>query len=641
MDNLYTIMSLDTNHIDEICDDIKNQYEKGIAKCALFVMKLVPEGNPPVDKAKKLCEKYGLFRQRLSGMGISNGVLVQASIGHGWTLGELSPYQKYIGLVGGEEKNVVCPYDEGFREYIYNAIHTIALHNPDHIMVDDDFRLMFRSGGGCTCPLHMKRFNELAGTNMTREDLINEINSGQNEEHSKIFIETQRESVVETAKMMRAAIDSVNPKIQGSFCGVGNNAEFADEIASVLAGVGNPVILRINNGNYTPDGARFTSRVFFRAAAQISKVRDKTDVILAETDTCPQNRYSTGAMSLHTHFTGSILEGASGAKHWITRLSAYEPQSGKAYRKVLSKYSGFYDSLYEIAPSLKWRGCRIPVLSKPVYKPGKEWNGGEDTYSGWGECVLERLGLPMYFSADNGGVLCLEGDVNLSDEEIQDALNKSVFLASDSAECLIKRGFGKYIGTEVRSYYGKQPVVEKIDNNYLPCQKNIKEIIITDENAKPDSIVYNTIDSENYEELFPGTVIYKNSIGGTVFTFAGTPKTAYTIADAFSFLNYTRKKQLIRMLNEANELPAYYPGDEEVYFRAADMPDGGMFCAIFNIGLDPINQIEMVFNKKISIIKILSPDGTQKSVSFTQKDTTYVLDISCITLEPVILFAYE
>lgn len=44
-------------------------------------------------------------------------------------------------------------------------------------MVDEDFGLMFRSGG-CTCSLHMKRFNELAGTNMIREDLINKINSG-------------------------------------------------------------------------------------------------------------------------------------------------------------------------------------------------------------------------------------------------------------------------------------------------------------------------------------------------------------------------------------------------------------------------------------------------------------------------------
>ena len=643
-------MSLDTNHIEEICEDIKEQFEKGVATCALFKMTLVPEGTPPFDKAKKFCEKYELFQKKLSGMGLSNGVLVQASIGHGWTLGEASPFHKYVGLIeSGEkdctftyaDKNIVCPYDEGFKKYIYKAMQTIAQYNPDHIMIDDDLRLMGRAGGGCACELHLKRFNELAGTNITRKDLINEIITNKNEKYSQIFIETQRESVLEAAKVMRAGIDSVNPKIQGSFCGVGNNAEFADEIASALAGEGNPVILRINNGNYAPAGARYTSSVFFRAAAQITKVRNKVDVILDESDTCPQNRYSTGAMSVHTHFTGSIIEGVSGAKHWITRLSAYEPQSGKAYRKILGKYRGFYDSLQKICSSLKWKGCRIPVLPNAVYKLGKEWNFGEDTYSAWGECVLERLGLPMYFSADNGGVLCLEGQVKLSDAEIYDALKKSVFLASDSAESLIKRGFGEYIGVDVRPWNGKQPMVERINNQNMPCQKGIKELVITDKNAIINSFVCNTVDSENYEILFPGTVIYKNSLGGTVFTFSGTPKTNYNITDAFSFLNYTRKEQLIRMLNISNELPAYYFGDEEVYFKTAEMPDGGLFCAVFNIGLDPIENIEMVFSKNISKIKILTPEGMQKPISFSKENNKYILDVSCVTLEPVILFAYE
>lgn len=639
MDYLYTIMNLDTEHLDEICEDIKNQYINGIATCALFKMTLVPEGNPPADKADLMCRKYDLFREKLSAIGVPNGVLVQASIGHGWILGEMFPYQRYTGLTDGKEENVVCPYDEGFRQYIYKAMRTIAAHNPDHIMVDDDFRLLGRGGGGCACPLHMKKFNELAGTDLTQKELIAAI--GENEEYSKIFLETQKESLVETAKIMRAGIDSVNPKLQGSFCCVGNNAEFADEISAILAGAGNPVILRINNGNYTPAGARFTSRAFFRAAAQIAKMRSKTDVILAETDTCPQNRYSTGAMSLHTHFTGSILEGAAGAKHWITRLSAYEPQSGLAYRKILQKYSGFYDYLQKITPDLKWRGCRIPVLAKPVFKVGKPWNMGEDRYSGWGECVLERLGLPMYFSADNGGVLCLEGEVSLSDSEIYDALKGSVFLASDSAEYLIKRGFGQYLGVDVRTWSGKQPMLEKTNNKFMKSQKSSKELVITDEEAKPDSIVYNTVDSENYEPLFPGSVIYKNSLGGTVITFSGTPETDYNIGEVFSFLNYTRKEQLIRMLKETGELPAYYPGDEEVYFRAADMPDGGLFCAMFNIGLDPIEQIEMVFNREISGIKILTPKGTQNPVAFKQEGNRYILDLSCVTLEPVILFAYE
>ena len=52
--DLYTIMPLDTEHIDEICADIKEQVESGVATCVLFNMKLVPEGIPVVDKARFL-----------------------------------------------------------------------------------------------------------------------------------------------------------------------------------------------------------------------------------------------------------------------------------------------------------------------------------------------------------------------------------------------------------------------------------------------------------------------------------------------------------------------------------------------------------------------------------------------------------
>ncbi len=49
---LYSIMPLDENHIDEICEDIKRQYDTGVANCILFCMTLVPEGNPVIDKVK-------------------------------------------------------------------------------------------------------------------------------------------------------------------------------------------------------------------------------------------------------------------------------------------------------------------------------------------------------------------------------------------------------------------------------------------------------------------------------------------------------------------------------------------------------------------------------------------------------------
>ena len=149
----YTIMIPDLNHLEEICQDIKEQYESGVCSCALFEMTLVPEGNPPADKVTILCKKYEKFKQKLDSMGIPNGVLVQASVGHGWVLGEMFPYQTHVNFNDGKATRVVCPCDNGFKEYIYNVMATIASYNPDHIMVDDDFRTIWYKGEGCACPI--------------------------------------------------------------------------------------------------------------------------------------------------------------------------------------------------------------------------------------------------------------------------------------------------------------------------------------------------------------------------------------------------------------------------------------------------------------------------------------------------------
>ena len=47
----YSIMPLNVDYLEEICEDIKQQYENGVCSCALFSMTLVPESNPLIDKA--------------------------------------------------------------------------------------------------------------------------------------------------------------------------------------------------------------------------------------------------------------------------------------------------------------------------------------------------------------------------------------------------------------------------------------------------------------------------------------------------------------------------------------------------------------------------------------------------------------
>ena len=77
---LYSIMPLDVNHVDEVCADIREQYESGVSSCALFCMTLVPEGNPVVNKAAELCRKYDIFREKLDAMGVPfHGSMLLAS----------------------------------------------------------------------------------------------------------------------------------------------------------------------------------------------------------------------------------------------------------------------------------------------------------------------------------------------------------------------------------------------------------------------------------------------------------------------------------------------------------------------------------------------------------------------------------
>ncbi|MBQ7821466.1 MAG: hypothetical protein IJ391_04205 [Clostridia bacterium] len=504
---------------------------------------------------------------------------------------------------------------------------------------------IIRAGRGCACELHLDAFEKKSGLRKTREEVFAHCvgSSAVDAKYRDMYIETQLESLVECAKYMREGIDAVDPSLPGSFCCVGPSCEAATEIATILAGKGNPVQVRINNGRYHPQGPKQFSNTFMRAAIQIAVLNNQghVDNFLAETDTCPQNRYSTGAMSLHTHFTGTILEGVSGAKHWITRMANFEPVAGRMYRKILSKYSGFYRTLSEIVPSLKWRGARIPISCTPDYCYNTVGYDTKASASGWAMCVLERLGLPFYFSTEQSNISFLDGmtDSLFSDNEIKDMLSHTLVLDGGAAERLCNRGFKKFIGVEVTPWSGKNVSGElySVEKTHSTKQTNAREIKILDDSVIVDSRCYHVPDGVSREMLFPATTVYKNALGGTVIVFCGDANTNFHFTTAFAFLNNTRKNQLIRLLKQYGDLPIYVPDDDEVYLRVADMEDGDLFCGVFNISLDPIESIHLVCENIPKKIEVLSPDGRFEPCKFCVKNGEVILEKSAEILTPVIL----
>ena len=637
----YSIVKANEDHVEEICQDIIRQTKEGITDLALFSLTLMAEGDPVIDKAAIEGAKYIKFRDRLKQEGVEVGILVQATIGHGYPLNADFPYQHVIDLKGGERRFVTCPYDEGFRDYLRKTFKTVASLSPKTIMVDDDFRLMGRPGRGCACPLHMKAVSRLAGREVTREELSEAIfGEKKDEKLKKIFFETQKDSLLGGAMAMREGIDAVNPDLSASFCCVGPSTEFAADIAKILAGKNGKPMVRVNNGNYTPAGAKRFNEHIHRAAKQIAVLKEGgVEVLLAETDTCPQNRYSTSAQNLHAHFTGTILEGAGGAKHWITRLAAFEPASGEAYRKKLAENRGFYQTLSELRPQIKWKGCVNPVSPS---EDALHENAALAKY-GWSVCVFERLGLPCFFSSDKnveGAIFMEDIDVSLrTDEELMKFFEKTVVLSGEAARLVNERGLMDYTGVEVRKWKGANLSGEDFPMYKNRCNAQIRsqELIPQSDAVDTLSTVYHLKDGKVRQPLFPGVTSFKNPAGGTTIVFCGDPNTNYNYLEAFSFLNETRKRQLVDILKATGNLPVYYPDDMEMLLRAGELPDGSLFVAAFDLSLDRAETLSLMVDGEVERVEQLAPTGEFKEVSFTKDGNRIEVNTPVYTLEPIIL----
>ena len=637
----YSVMPLNVQNeriINEICDDIQKQYESDIVDLAIFSMSLHPDSNPVRDKVTGFCDAYLKISNELKKRGLKCGVLIQSTIGHGAHKAK-TPFQEYIKFTDGKGDGICCPLDEGFKKYIYDCVVKVAKCEPGVILIDDDFRLMARGGKSCACPMHMAKFNELNGTNLTREELF-EIVSGNDsrcEDYTKKFIKVQFDSLEDLAKVIRDAVDSVDQTIQGVFCSGGDDVV---NIAKILAGKGNPSIARIGNGSYSYNSTSGFSYAMLRAAIQNLQFKG-VDYLIAETDNCPQNRYSKTAKQLHAHYVGSILEGIKGAKHWITRLTKCENiewESGVAYRKVLKKNDGLYKTVASLVEDITWHGFKIPIQSEKTlsYKRNVYFE-----VNNFAEKCFERLGLPMFFGKDNGGIACfVDGnDMFYNDAELLNELKGNAIFSSETAKRVAERGFDKYLGVQVEEFDDIKPGVEIIYpfNNCVAVQQVAKKLIPLDESGNATSKFYKIDSNNNSIYVSNGTYEYKNELGGYMVTFAGTPNCENTFFQGYSFLNQTRKNQFINILKESGEPVIYYPGDEGVYLKTGTLKDGKNFTSIINLCYDEIENVKLAYPNKPNKVSYVDCSGVITEIQFTYENGIITTDKTLNCLDTLFL----
>ena len=642
----YSMMPLNDSHFDEMVADIKDQYKRGVTSCPMFIMTLVPEGdeNSVWDKVGPMCRLYERFRQALEEDGVPSGILIQASLGHGYDI-NLAPFTTHTSLRDGKELKSYCPLDENFIAHFRGVIRRIAEAKPSAIMLDDDFRLLMRASGGCACHLHMREFAKKTGKEWTREQLFAHIQSHPADDPLTVaYLDTQQEALVKAAKAFREEIDAVDPSIQGINCTSGDICESVAFTNPEFCGKRNPTMVRVPCGTYAPISVREFSDIMRRAAVCATKLKKAgIEIILGETDTIPFNRYGKNARYLHSHYTAAILEGIRGAKHWITRTTAWEPKSGKAFRDILAKHSGFYAALADYVEGINWVGANSAFLIQQRYDYSLKnpWQYHENY---WATKCLERMGLPFYFAepTENAKLTFLEDCIvtHMTDQQIREAFEGTVCMTGEVAADLIDRGYGALLGVAVKDWSGIPATREFFEfDPTAACtkQKDCRMIEIEDDRVETLSWSARPMDGK-YKKLSPAVTVLDRGEGKYSVVFAGTPNAQHNYQEGFAFLNESRKRQLIDIFNRAEALPIYYDGDEEVILRAGRIKDGRLLAGFFNLGYDPLEELVLGLDKKPVSISMMMPDGTQQPVKFSEKDGgMYTLDVRVEPMYPVIL----
>ena len=637
----FSIIPLYPNHIDEVCEDVKNIHDVDDTYIPLFLMKLTPEGTPVWDKVTPLCELYAKYKRKLDAYNIKSGILIQSSLGHGWTTPYLSPFQKYVSVKDGTEIMVHCPNDKGFLEHFSQVMEKLASEHPDYIMLDDDFRLMQRPNKGCYCPLHQKDLEIRIGFKMTREELFEHLTTHDNNDKIvKAYLLSQQDSLVNAAQIFRDAIDRVDPTIQGINCTSGDSCEAVIYTNKIFAGKNNPTIVRVPNGSYSPLSSRgFSAYAGRNFTVRYNKLKNHgIKYVLAETDTIPFNRYGKSARYFHSHYLFSILQGADGAKHWLTRISAYEPNAGVEYRKIFTKHNKLYKKLNELSKQIKWVGCGITYAEQEFYSYKPKRLGNE-----WNACVLERLGIPFYFTDKNKGIAFMEYDIvkDLTDLEIEEYFeNGSVFVDVEAGLDLIKRGFKDKLGVDIVDWEeGETPTTETYNDvgDSMQKQKGAKKLVILNDKVTP--LTYNSnVVGVKPNKLAPAVTCYDRGNGKYSVTYSGTPNTIFRYTEAFSFLNETRKEQFVYLLKKANALPVYYDGDNEIFLIAGYLDDNSLLVSAVCLGFDPEETLNLYLEKEPTNVELFMPDGSLEKVEFTKTaDNVYSINAKVEPMYPVVL----
>ena len=463
----------------------------------------------------------------------------------------LKPGQNFTLMVGetGRDNGVTaCPFCPEWRGYISRIFALMGERlNPVAIWIEDDFRLHNHGSqlghGGCYCSLHLKEFAEMVGRNVTRKEVLQTILApGKPHPWREMWLDLNNRAFLEAAVMLYDAVHQVAPSTRlALMCGLvdtaGTEGRNWHQLQDAL-GFEPAFMVRPTMSPYTEVWGMRKYPVYARQV--VASLKRPLDVY-PELESGPRHGpYSKGANYAAFELFGTACSGANGITMNLYDMMGCGTGIDPHFNKKLA----------EIKPTLNAiagmhidddNSCGLNILFKPdiagqIHSTSTKDPDGLFNFSAeWGK-VAYILGIAHRYTTEvtpERGTYAVSDQTcrGLSDEEIMSLLGGSLLLDAKAVETLHERGFGKYVGAcpvkwhklrkagfAYEEIIEKDPAVYGLADPRVTAQRPAK--IILEMTADRNAEIRSHIRRYDHQNMFPGSVIYRNELGGRIVSVA-------------------------------------------------------------------------------------------------------------------------
>lgn len=588
-----------------------------------------------IREAKKIFAKYGVESSL-------NPWTTTYHAGRGRHLHDGQNFRLMVGETGADNGMSPCPLCEDWQHYLID--YFVYLTNeiePVALWVEDDWRLHNHGGemgyGGCFCDHCLNRFAKLVGEDrVTREQVVAAVTApGEPHPWRAQWLELAWQALSEPAQKLTDALNAAKPDMRIGLMSSIPDVQSIEKrdwngLMDLFTKDDENYLIRPHMPPYTEEPPITTTPGYSR---QTIALLDRDADIYPELENSPRCGPYSGTHSYTIwEMTNSILYGSRGItiNHFDNMgMNTYYDRS---FSKAIGAKRRMFDALMDLklddrkargvkilfSPDVaqhKWTGDTASASGAKMYTgedlSGLKNSGGtlqdlEANSVAWSK-VFYILGISHSFTrsieGEDGDIFAVS-DQTLrcySGEEINKLLSQNLILDLASTEILVQRGFGKLIGVDnvsriklEESAYSLEEVGESF---FGTLEGGVKPRMCAQRCASPIGVldyaegteILSTIKGAEFDPKFPGSGLFTNELGGTIYT------TCYPLGTAQFYMAYFNRvrqeywsKVLFRMSGDhGNQTIA---AEHPFHVHAHDI-EGGISIAATNVVYDTAEHV--------------------------------------------------